>query len=274
MKIKGQVGNFIELVELLRMKSMFGDVVIKAEKETNRIVSSQQHSGGMYYRFLEYYGLQVIDSGVAKFSSDSMIKTLKRLFASGEEITIKTENEFVVISGEKCKRYMPLIDIDEVEMQDVDKLKLKVENQTPYLKNPEGNPIPLENKVIISYEEFKKLLKMSSLNEIVDQWVFEIEDNKFSVSVGDLFQTKNLVSFNPSVVYTEAKENVKVKVTTGIKDLASTLTGDVEIFFKTGMPVIFHQKTKDYEMWVAIPPAMETEIVKSEEMEYEMPVEE
>jgi len=265
MKIVGKREEFMDWLEKIAVGDTFEIAVVKVTP--NEIISSNTEN--IVYRYLKYNKLTTAvgdnESGIIKFQVGKLYQTIDKLFNDDEKITVevKKENgdEVLVISSGRVERKQPLFSIEPEEMEDVDRLRFKVENGTPFLSK---GTIQIKNKVKVGTLFLKKMISVASLQDIISRWRFSIINGKFVVEVGDILNGRDIVKLTPEKVKVNADHNITVDFGLQLKNIAKVFKTDVSIFLENNLPGIFHENTMNYELWIMISHIMPEDIEEAE----------
>jgi len=263
MKIIGKRDEFLDWLEKLSVGGTFETATVKITP--TGIVSSNM--GDVIYRYLKYTKLKTVvdeEGEIINFQVDKLYQTIDKLFSDDDKITVETtkENgdEVLVISSKNITRKQPLFSIDE-NAKDVDRLRFKVENNTPFLR---GGEIEMKNKVILSKLFIKKMIDVSSLQDIISRWRLSIKNSKFIVEVGDVVNGKDIVKLQPEKVIVRADYDVTVDFGLQLKNISKIFKTDVTVFLENNLPGIFHEYTMNYDLWIMVSHIVPEDLIEEE----------
>jgi len=271
MKIIGKREEFLDWLEKIAVGKIFETAVVKVTKDG--ILSSNMEN--IVYRYLKYNKLTTVvdekESGVIKFQVNKLYQTIDKLFNDDDKITLETVkkngDEILRVSSKETTRTQPLFSIEPDEMEGVDTLRFKVENNIPYLNKGQTK---IGNKVKVGTVFLRKMTDVTQLQDIISRWRFTIKDGKFIVEVGDVINKRDVVKLMPSKVIVSAEHNVVNDFGLQLKDIAKVFRTNVDIFLENNVPVIFHEYTMSYDLWVMMSHIVSEDIEEEAKIEQEV----
>ena len=275
MKIIGKREEFLDWLEKIAVGKIFETAVVKVTRDG--ILSSNSNTENVVYRYLKYNKLTTVvdakESGVIKFQVNKLYQTIDKLFNDDDKITLETVkkngDEILRVSSKETTRTQPLFSIEPDEMEDVDTIKFKVENNIPYLNKGQTK---VGNKVKVGTVFLRKMTDVTQLQDIISRWRFTIKDGKFIVEVGDVINKRDVVKLVPSKVIVNAEHNVVNDFGLQLKDIAKVFRTNVDIFLENNMPVIFHEYTMNYDLWIMLLNMSSEDIEEEAKIEQEVAI--
>lgn len=257
MKIVSTQEKLVDILNKLYLDgvTMYGVMYVD---ENNNLISSQlvqKTKIGEVYRYLkitkdyfkeiDYEG----DHTPVKFDVEKLLKVIKTL-SPKDTVELKMTKDEILLNTENLTYHAKPFTAEEDEV--LRGLPFKMENDMPYLMK---GTVPLINHITVSRVDFRNLPNYESIltNPV---YIFELdkENNVFRVTIKEEKGLTESFVCRPKTHIHHIEDNVKLKFTQGIKELAKVFDYDINIRMKPNLPVWFYETSQYHFFGILLTP--------------------
>lgn len=246
------------MLEKLMVGGMFPSCVITTKE--GKLFSIQREDSGRSLRLVKFnkeFFEEIDDKTTESIEIDGSIylSAVKKM-PPGMILTCETKGNRLTLKGVykdgrvTNPRFMYRDPEGEVKME----LPFEIKDGVPLVGKEK---IPLDVKVDFDVNDFKEIGEYAAVLK-TEFYKFGIENEMFTINVGELHDTNHTWGFNPKSKIKEGKD-LDVIYTYGIPEIANTFDKTVHICTKSGSPAWFYENSKDHVLGVFIPPYKEQE---------------
>jgi len=254
MEIKIKQSKLMEILDYLYIDGIFPSSIITTKDGS--LFSVQHDEDNFCFRYEQFYPeyFENISKEQESVRIDvQKVKGFASLRKADDIITLQfpspqSENKLLISS----KRARNNIAVTKIDADDVStSLPFMLKEKVPYINKGQT---PLDTHASISLGSLKTLKEYASKHSS-DYYRFKIDANrKFEIIVGDINEHEDFTSFEPNAQVCTVNEDLDVTFTKGIKELAKTFTGDVDVYMRTNMPAWFTEVSQKHKFGLFISP--------------------
>lgn len=255
MKIKIKQSKLLDLLNYLSVDGLFPFSVITISD--NKLISAQPEKNGLGFRYAEFNedffeALEGKDEGV-RIDIDA-VRKFASLRNSDSTILLQypsTKNKTMIsIRGGPARDELQVTKLDKKDIITTLPFKMS-EDGTPHIRK---GTVPLSTHVILSKGTMKQMSEWASAHG-TEFFRFKIgESGKLYLRIGDVKGVGNHSDYKPEGMVNKVDGPLDVTFTKGIKELAKTVQGDVEIRLKTKMAGWFTEESMDHKFGLLVSP--------------------
>ncbi len=260
-KIKGKVSDVISMLQTIKLEgkdpdgsnsSMINNCLLEAKGEL--ISTNVLSKTNVVIGFITYKKLSVVEEGEIPVGNiDEFISYLNR-FEGGDEVSIETTENKIKILRDSPKKIanIPMTDRDNVD----DSLRALAVKDSVTEENGlyKFRETELPAMIKVDSRHIKQILDDGNVQGLNRRYPIVIDD-EVECRVGD--EQGGMIENTITVL--EKKGKAKSSFSSGIDNVFSNITGEVEVYMADGGPMLVMQNNEEFELKFVIAPLMEEE---------------
>jgi len=263
MKIMVEQPKLLEILEYLSVDGLFPFSVIVTN--SRKITSAQTDKEGAAFRYVTFSPAYFKHVSEKKEAVKIDVEKTKK-FANLRKVTDVLTLEYPVpemenkmkISGGQAHDFIGVTKVDDDEtnlglpfvMKPIDKDD-ETSHKVPWLNKGQ---VALDTRFVMSLNSFKDIVSYASAHG-TEFFKFHIsKDREANIRIGNIHELDDFSIYEPTSKVYNVHGDVEVTITNGIKELAKTAKGDVDVCMRSNMPMWFKETTKDKLFGILLSP--------------------